>query len=59
MYEDFEAFTETRLASVDLVSCHWIYKIMHRANYSIELQKACLIAREYDIDYKETFAFVA
>ena len=45
------------------VGCKWIFTIKHKADGSIEMFKACLVAKgftqSYGIDYQETLAHVA
>lgn len=45
------------------VACRWIFAIKHKADGSIERNKARLVAQDftqtYEIDYEETFAPVA
>ncbi|KAL9256760.1 Retrovirus-related Pol polyprotein from transposon RE1-like protein [Drosera capensis] len=70
MNEELHALSKTRtwvlvdlLVGKSLVGYKWVYKIKTKSDGSVERYKARLVARgfieEYDIDYKETFAFVA
>ena len=67
MKEELDALTKNHtwdLVTLPLeqfvVGCKWIYKIKTRSDGSIELYKACLVAKsftqEYGIDYEEIFA---
>lgn len=47
----------------NLIGCKWVYKVKTHSEGSLEQYKARLVAKgfsqEYEVDYEETFAFVA
>ena len=70
MKEELDALHKTRTWDlVDLpsikstIGCKWIYKINTRSDGTVDHYKARLVAKgftqEYEIDYEETFAYLA
>ena len=63
LYKNYTWNMVDLLPSQSVVGCKWVYKIKTKANGSVEQYEAILVVKgftqEYDIDYEETFAFVA
>jgi hypothetical protein len=47
-------------AGENIINCKWVYKIKQKSNGSVDMYKACLVAKgfkqRYEIDYEDTFS---